>query len=197
MPLNIKKSDFVKSASKPSQYPPTSHPEFFFAGKSNSGKSSMLNAICNRKKLAITSKTPGRTQLINFFLINDCISFVDIPGYGYANTSKKISAAWNDMILNYLASERNIVSMFMAVDIRRGIEELDKKMINLTSSYNININIIITKSDKVSKVKRIEAKREIENELTNFKNVKNIHIFSSKSKEGIKDILEIIEKFSL
>ena len=197
MPLNIKKSDFVKSASKPSQYPPTSHPEFFFAGKSNSGKSSMLNAICNRKKLAITSKTPGRTQLINFFLINDCISFVDIPGYGYANTSQKISAAWNDMILNYLASERNIVSMFMAVDIRRGIEELDKKMINLTSSYNININIIITKSDKVSKVKRIEAKREIENELTNFKNVKNIHIFSSKSKEGIKDILEIIEKFSL
>ena len=197
MPLNIKKSDFVKSASKPSQYPPTSHPEFFFAGKSNSGKSSMLNAICNRKKLAITSKTPGRTQLINFFLINDCISFVDIPGYGYANTSKKISAAWNDMILNYLASKRNIVSMFMAVDIRRGIEELDKKMINLTSSYNININIIITKSDKVSKVKRIEAKREIENELTNFKNVKNIHIFSSKSKEGIKDILEIIEKLSL
>lgn len=196
MPLNIKKSDFVKSASKPSQYPPTSHPEFFFAGKSNSGKSSMLNAICNRKKLAITSKTPGRTQLINFFLINDCISFVDIPGYGYANTSKKVSNAWNDMILNYLASNRNIVSMFMAVDIRRGIEELDTKMINLTSSYNIDINIIITKADKVSKAKKFEMKRKIENELLNYKNVKNINIFSSKSGEGVRDILEIIEKIS-
>ena len=197
MPLNIKKSDFVKSASKPSQYPPTSHPEFFFAGKSNSGKSSMLNAICNRKKLAITSKTPGRTQLINFFLINDCISFVDIPGYGYANTSKKVSNAWNDMILNYLASNRNIVSMFMAVDIRRGIEELDTKMINLTSSYNIDINIIITKADKVSKAKKFEMKRKIENELLNYKNVKYINIFSSKSGEGVRDILEIIEKISL
>ena len=197
MPLNIKKSDFVKSASKPSQYPPTNHPEFFFAGKSNSGKSSMLNAICNRKKLAITSKTPGRTQLINFFLINDCISFVDIPGYGYANTSKKVSNAWNDMILNYLASNRNIVSMFMAVDIRRGIEELDTKMINLTSSYNIDINIIITKVDKVSKAKKFEMKRKIENELLNYKNVKNINIFSSKSGEGVRDILEIIEKISL
>mgnify|MGYP005670746241 CR=1 FL=1 len=197
MPLNIKKSDFVKSASKPSQYPPTSHPEFFFAGKSNSGKSSMLNAICNRKKLAITSKTPGRTQLINFFLINDCISFVDIPGYGYANTSKKVSNAWNDMILNYLASNRNIVSMFMAVDIRRGIEGLDTKMINLTSSYNININIIITKADKVSKAKKFEMKRKIEDELLNYKNVKSINIFSSKSGEGVRDILEIIEKISL
>ena len=101
MPLNIKKSNFVKSAIKPSQYPDDIFPEFFFAGKSNAGKSSMLNRICNRKKLARTSKTPGRTQLINFFLINNKISFVDIPGYGYANTPKNVSASWEKMILNY------------------------------------------------------------------------------------------------
>ena len=101
------------------------------------------------------------------------------------------------MILNYLASNRNIVSMFMAVDIRRGIEELDTKMINLTSSYNIDVNIIITKADKVSKAKKFEMKRKIENELLNYKNVKNINIFSSKSGEGVRDILEIIEKISL
>ena len=101
MPLNIKKSDFVKSATKPSQYPDDIFPEFFFAGKSNAGKSSMLNKICNRRKLAITSKTPGRTQLINFFLINNDISFVDIPGYGFANTPKNVKRSWETMVMNY------------------------------------------------------------------------------------------------
>ena len=196
MSLNIKKSDFVKSASKPSQYPLSSYPEFFFAGKSNSGKSSMLNAICNRKKLARTSKTPGRTQLINFFLVNDCISFVDIPGYGYASTSKKISNTWNDMVIDYLSSKRNIVSMFITIDVRRGIEELDEKMIDLTSNFNIKTNVVITKSDKVSKSSRFQVKRNIEKTLSKQKNVKYISIFSSKSGEGIQEIRDIIEEMS-
>ena len=115
MPLNIKKSDFVKSATKPSQYPDDIYPEFFFAGKSNAGKSSMLNKICNRRKLAITSKTPGRTQLINFFMINDDISFVDIPGYGFANTPKNVKRSWETMVMNYLEHRKNIVSMFIAI----------------------------------------------------------------------------------
>jgi len=196
MSLNIKKSDFVKSASKPSQYPLSSYPEFFFAGKSNSGKSSMLNAICNRKKLARTSKTPGRTQLINFFLVNDCLSFVDIPGYGYASTSKKISNTWNDMVIDYLSSKRNIVSMFITIDVRRGIEELDEKMIDLTSNFNIKTNVVITKSDKVSKSSRFQVKRNIEKTLSKQKNVKYISIFSSKSGEGIQEIHDIIEEMS-
>ena len=196
MSLNIKKSDFVKSASKPSQYPLSSYPEFFFAGKSNSGKSSMLNAICNRKKLARTSKTPGRTQLINFFLVNDCLSFVDIPGYGYASTSKKISNTWNDMVIDYLSSKRNIVSMFITIDVRRGIEELDEKMIDLTSNFNIKTNVVITKSDKVSKSSRFQVKRNIEKTLSKQKNVKYISIFSSKSGEGIQEIRDIIEEMS-
>ena len=196
MSLNIKKSDFVKSASKPSQYPLSSYPEFFFAGKSNSGKSSMLNAICNRKKLARTSKTPGRTQLINFFLVNDCLSFVDIPGYGYASTSKKISNTWNDMVIDYLSSKRNIVSMFITIDVRRGIEELDENMIDLTSNFNIKTNVVITKSDKVSKSSRFQVKRNIEKTLSKQKNVKYISIFSSKSGEGIQEIRDIIEEMS-
>ena len=98
MAFNIKKSCFVKSATKPSHFPDDIYPDYFFAGKSNAGKSSLLNKICNRKNLAITSKTPGRTQLINFFLINNSISFVDIPGYGYANTPKKIIASWDCLL---------------------------------------------------------------------------------------------------
>ena len=109
MAFNIKKSCFVKSATKPSHFPDDIYPEYFFAGKSNAGKSSLLNKICNRKNLAITSKTPGRTQLINFFLINNSISFVDIPGYGYANTPKKIIASWEDMINAYLSTRKKII----------------------------------------------------------------------------------------
>jgi GTP-binding protein len=129
MPLIIKKSDFVKSATNPSHFPDDIYSEFCFAGKSNAGKSSMLNKICNRKKLAITSKTPGRTQLINFFIINNNMSFVDIPGYGFANAPKNIKFSWEKMIINYLENRKNISAMFIAVDIRRGIEKLDKTMI--------------------------------------------------------------------
>jgi len=193
MPLNIKKSNFVKSATEPSQYPEDIFPEFFFAGKSNAGKSSMLNKICNRKKLAITSKTPGRTQLINFFLINNNISFVDIPGYGYANAPKKIAASWENMIFKYLSNRKNIISMFIAVDIRRGIEELDKTMINLCANYNIKVNVIITKSDKVNKSEKIKIIRKTEKDLYSFKNILNIQTFSTKSGEGANEILDILE----
>ena len=148
------------------------------------------------KKLARTSKTPGRTQLINFFLVNDCLSFVDIPGYGYASTSKKISNTWNDMVIDYLSSKRNIVSMFITIDVRRGIEELDEKMIDLTSNFNIKTNVVITKSDKVSKSSRFQVKRNIEKTLSKQKNVKYISIFSSKSGEGIQEIRDIIEEMS-
>jgi len=193
MPLNIKKSNFVKSAIKPSQYPDDIFPEFFFAGKSNAGKSSMLNRICNRKKLARTSKTPGRTQLINFFLINNKISFVDIPGYGYANTPKNVSASWEKMILNYLSNRKNIISMFIAIDIRRGIEELDKSMISLCANYSIKVNVIITKSDKVNKNEKINIRRKTEKDLYNFKNILNIQTFSTRNSDGVSEILGIIE----
>ena len=194
MPLNIKKSDFVKSATKPSQYPDDIYLEFCFAGKSNAGKSSMLNKICNRKKLAITSKTPGRTQLINFFIINENISFVDIPGYGFANVPKNIKMSWESMILNYLENRKNISAIFIAVDIRRGIGDLDKAMIELCQNYNIKIYIIMTKSDKVSKNEKFIMKKKVQKEICNYNNIENVIIFSAKDGEGVRDTLDVIEK---
>ena len=194
MHLNIKKSDFVKSDTEPSHYPEDIYPEFFFAGKSNAGKSSMLNKICNRKKLAITSKKPGRTQLINFFLINNNISFVDIPGYGYANTPKSVSKLWEKMVLNYLSNRKNIAGMFIAIDIRRGVEDLDRSMIDLCSSFDIKSNIIITKSDKVSKNEKMKSKKIVEDEFLTYKNINNINTFSSKNGDGVIDVLKIIEE---
>ena len=196
MPLNIKKSDFVKSATKPSQYPDDVYLEFCFAGKSNAGKSSMLNKICNRKKLAITSKTPGRTQLINFFIINENISFVDIPGYGFANAPKNIKMSWESMVLNYLENRKNIAAIFVAVDIRRGVGDLDKAMIELCQNYNIKICIIMTKSDKVSKSEKFIMKKKAQEEICDYNNVENIITFSAKDGEGVKDALDIIEKLN-
>lgn len=193
MAFNIKKSCFVKSATKPSHFPDDIYPEYFFAGKSNAGKSSLLNKICNRKNLAITSKTPGRTQLINFFLINNSISFVDIPGYGYANTPKKIIASWEDMINAYLSTRKKIICMFIAIDIRRGIEELDKSMINLCLSHNINVNIVMTKSDKVSKSEKTQKRNKTKEHVMSFPNILSVNTFSAKSGDGVDLILSIIE----
>jgi len=193
MAFNIKKSCFVKSATKPSHFPDDIYPEYFFAGKSNAGKSSLLNKICNRKNLAITSKTPGRTQLINFFLINNSISFVDIPGYGYANTPKKIIASWEDMINAYLSTRKKIICMFIAIDIRRGIEELDKSMINLCLSHNINVNIVMTKSDKVSKSEKTQKRNKTKKHVMGFPNILSVNTFSAKSGDGVDSILSIIE----
>ena len=193
MAFNIKKSCFVKSATKPSHFPDDIYPEYFFAGKSNAGKSSLLNKICNRKNLAITSKTPGRTQLINFFLINNSISFVDIPGYGYANTPKKIIASWEDMINAYLSTRKKIICMFIAIDIRRGIEELDKSMINLCLSHNINVNIVMTKSDKVSKSEKTQKRNKTKEHVKGFPNILSVNTFSAKSGDGVDLILSIIE----
>lgn len=193
MAFNIKKSCFIKSATKPSHFPDDIYPEYFFAGKSNAGKSSLLNKICNRKNLAITSKTPGRTQLINFFLINNSISFVDIPGYGYANTPKKIIASWEDMINAYLSTRKKIICMFIAIDIRRGIEELDKSMINLCLSHNINVNIVMTKSDKVSKSEKTQKRNKTKEHVMGFPNILSVNTFSAKSGDGVDLILSIIE----
>ena len=197
MPLQIKNSDFVKSGTKPCHFPDDIYIEYFFAGKSNAGKSSMLNKICNRKKLAITSKTPGRTQLINFFLINKNISFVDIPGYGYANSPKQIVSSWEKMVLDYLSNRKNIAGMFLAIDIRRGLSDLDISMIDLCLGFNIQANIIITKSDKVSKNEKMKMKRDIQDELNSYQNVSNICTFSAENGDGVSDILQILEKTSL
>ena len=194
MSLIIKKSDFVKSATEPTHYPEDIFPEFFFAGKSNSGKSSMLNKICNRKKLAITSKTPGRTQLINYFLINNNISFVDIPGYGYASTPKNIAASWEKMVLNYISNRKFIKSMFIAIDIRRGVEKLDITMINLCSDFDIPANIVLTKSDKVNSNEKTKMKNKTTEDLKNLNNIINVQTFSAKNGDGVKQVLDSISE---
>ncbi len=123
----IKQVDFIKSATKPSQYPEDGLPEIAFAGRSNVGKSSLINCLVQRKSMVKTSSKPGCTQLINFFTVNESLSFVDLPGYGYAKVSKKIRSQWQPMVETYLSCRKNLLGLILLIDIRRDPEkeELD------------------------------------------------------------------------
>ncbi len=189
----VKQTEFVKSAVKPSQYPEGNYPEIAFAGRSNVGKSSLINTLINRKNLVKTSSKPGCTQLINFFKINDELSFVDLPGYGYAKVSKKIRAKWSPMIKNYLSCRNSLVGVVLLMDIRRhpGKEELN--LIQWLEISRIPWLAVLTKADKFSKQKRHKRLELISEDLGVTKD--SVILFSAKSKLGRDIIWNEIDTF--
>ncbi|MCJ7616916.1 MAG: ribosome biogenesis GTP-binding protein YihA/YsxC [Desulfobacterales bacterium] len=188
----IKSSEFITSAVKPSQYPPAVLPEIAFAGRSNVGKSSLINTLLNRKRLVKTSSTPGRTQLINFFLINEKFSFVDLPGYGYAKVPASVQKTWGPMIETYLTSRETLKGIVLIMDIRRmpGNYELD--LMDWFYHYKIPAILILTKADKLSKTKQIKQHLSISKALSVDK--KNLILFSIKSRQGKDDVWDAVEK---
>ena len=145
-------SDFMLSANNIKQFPNDSGIEIAFVGRSNSGKSSAINAILNRRKLAKTSKMPGRTQLVNFFSVRDIDHrIVDLPGYGYAKVSNEIKSDWERMVESYLHSRTSLAGLFITVDSRRGLNDLDKMMLSWTESSSMPTIVLLTKADKISK----------------------------------------------
>lgn len=150
----IRSAVFVKSAVKPSQYPEAVLPEVAFVGRSNVGKSSLINTLLNRKRLVKTSSTPGRTQLINFFDINGAFTFVDLPGYGYAKVPKSVVKTWGEMIETYLSTRQTLKGVVLLMDIRRtpGQDEMD--LISWFQHYAIPTCYVLTKADKFSNQKR-------------------------------------------
>jgi GTP-binding protein len=187
----IKTVVFIKSAVKPSQYPEYDFPEIAFAGRSNVGKSSLINTLIQRRNMVKTSSKPGCTQLINFFLINEELSFVDLPGYGYAKVSKKIRSQWQPMINLYLSQRQSLLGLVLLIDIRRdpGKEELD--MVDWLESHKMPYLVILTKSDKLSKTKQQKRLSSICSQLNREKN--SVILFSAKTKKGRDTILEEIE----
>lgn len=146
----IKAAEFITSAVKPSQYPEALHPEVAFAGRSNVGKSSLINTLVNRKRLVKTSSTPGRTQLINFFAVNDNLSLVDLPGYGYAKVPPAVKRSWGPMIETYLKGRASLKAVVLILDLRRipGIEE--QNFIDWLVRYQRTPILVLTKADKLS-----------------------------------------------
>ena len=182
----IKSAEFVKSAVKPEQYPAGDLPEIAFTGRSNVGKSSLINTLVNRKRLVKTSSTPGRTQLINFFLLNKTFSFVDLPGFGYAKVPASVRRKWGPMIETYLSTRKTLKGVALIMDVRRvpGIQELN--FIEWLYYYNLPSILILTKADKLSKTKQLTQQVTIAKAISVDKD--DLILFSAKSRLG-KDVV--------
>jgi len=163
--MKIKKSEFMISAVSPLQYPEEQLPEFAFAGRSNVGKSSLINMLLNRRGLAKTSSTPGKTQTVNFYNIDDIFRFVDLPGYGFAKVSKTQKATWGKIIETYLKSRENLIEVIQLVDIRHKPSKEDKHMYAWIKEFGFNGIVIATKGDKLGKNQIAKQKQIIRKEL--------------------------------
>ena len=190
--MQIKQADFEKSAVYEKDYPEElGKIEFSFVGRSNVGKSSLINSITGRNKLARTSKTPGRTQLINFFRINNEVFFVDLPGYGFAKVPKAMKAEWGQTMERYLASKRQKL-VFVLLDIRRVPSGEDLEMLEWLEHFEVPFKIIFTKMDKVSNNERSKCMKSIKSKLE-FHN-EDVFFHSSLKNTGKNEILDYIEK---
>lgn len=187
----IKSAEFITSAVKPSQYTPPDFPEIAFAGRSNVGKSSLINTLVNRKRLVKTSSTPGRTQLINFFLVNQAISLVDLPGYGYAKVPKAVRKKWGPMIETYLKTRVALKAVVLILDIRRTPKEEELNFIEWLKLYGNPSIIVLTKADKLSKTKQKKQKTIIADALLTAK--EDLILFSAKTRLGKDAVWAAIE----
>ncbi len=189
--MKITSAEFVTSATKPSQYPPEGSPEIAFAGRSNVGKSSLINVLVNRKRLVKTSSTPGRTQLVNFFDINDSINFVDLPGYGYAKVPASVRKKWGPMIETYLSGRNTLKGVVVILDIRRTPREEEQNLIDWLGHYSIASILVLTKTDKLSKTKLAKQLAVVARTLA--LDAGDLILFSAKSRKGREDVWRAIE----
>ena len=174
--------------------PDNTMPEFAFAGKSNVGKSSLINALMNRKSYARTSAQPGKTQTINFYNINDAFYYVDLPGYGYANANEKVKAQWGVMIEKYLHTSKQLKLVFLLIDIRHAPGKNDIQMYDWVKQMGFEPIIIATKADKIKRSQLDKCLKVIRETLQISKETTMIP-FSSVSKQGREEIYEVIERY--
>ena len=189
--MHVKNATYLTSAVQPKGYPEVEMPEIAFAGRSNVGKSSLINVLVNRKSLVRTSSTPGRTQMLNFFDINEEFLLVDLPGYGFAKVPLSVKKAWAPMILTYLKSRQNLAAVVLLFDIRRIPREEDIQLLDWLEELNIPTIPVVTKADKVNRSQRAKHVKAI-SEATGLP-VDAFTLFSALKREGMEDVWERIE----
>jgi len=189
--MKVTSAEFIKSATKPSEYPAGNFPEVAMAGKSNVGKSSLINTLLNRKNLAKTSSSPGRTQTINFFRVNEEISFVDLPGYGYAKVPLSIREAWKPMVESYLQTRREIRLVVLILDARRGAAPDDMALLDWLDYHGIPCTVVLTKADKLAQIERARQKKALA-EIPLLSG-KNFLFFSAVTGEGKDELWNLIK----
>ena len=195
MKVNTHNADILLSAANKSHYPQDDIPEVALAGRSNVGKSSFINTMLNRKNLARTSGKPGKTQLLNFFNIDDKLRFVDVPGSGYARVSKKEREKWGKMIEEYLTTRENLRAVVSLVDLRHEPSADDVQMYEFLKYYEIPVILVATKADKIPRGKWNKHESMIKKKL-DFDKTDTFIIFSSVNKTGVEEAWDVIFNFS-
>lgn len=188
--------DFVLGVAALKQLPASDRPEIAFAGRSNVGKSSLVNALTGRKTLARTSNTPGRTQQLNFFNLSDALYLVDMPGYGYAKVSKKDRETWQSLMKNYLRGRPSLACAFVLVDARHGLKDSDLEIMKMLDETAVQYRIVFTKSDKTKSEEREKLRNDLKERLKKHPAAyPDVHFTSSVKNLGVEELRAIISGF--
>lgn len=195
--MDIKNSEFVISSATVTQCPQDTKPEYAFIGRSNVGKSSLINMLCNHKGLAKTSATPGKTLLINHFIINKEWYLVDLPGYGYAKRSKSVQQKLEQMIAQYILQRRQLLNVFVLIDIRHDPQQIDREFIDWLGTSQIPFSIIFTKADKLAPTKvRLAAEAYMDKLRDTWEELPPFFVTSAEKKIGRDEVLSYIEEIN-
>lgn len=186
---------FIDSVAQPGQLPPDHGIEIAFAGRSNAGKSSALNALTGRRALARTSKTPGRTRLVNLFALADDKRLVDLPGYGYAAVSGATRERWTRLLGDYLQQRQALRGLVLVVDIRRGLTSLDRQLLNLVVNRPVALHLLLTKADKVGRGPARRTLEQIRQELEEDGVEATLQCFSATRGDGIEDLRGLLDEW--
>lgn len=189
--IAFQQAQFLLSAQKLAQCPPDIGTEVAFAGRSNAGKSSAINTITAQKKLARTSKTPGRTQLLNFFSVGDNQRLVDLPGYGYAKVSKTKRDEWQRHLDRYLRERQSLCGVILLSDIRHPLQEFDRALLDWSSQSELAIHVLLTKSDKLKRGPANSTLLKVRNELKRHP-CATVQLFSSLKRSGLEEAKQVI-----
>lgn len=185
-------AQFIKSANEPGQFVMDAGAEVAFAGRSNAGKSSAINVIVNRRQFARTSKTPGRTRLVNFFSLRDEQRLVDLPGYGFAKVANKMRHHWAELMADYFEMRRSLRGMFLIVDIRRQLTDFDREMLSFADSVGLPTHILLTKTDKLKRGQAAKALLEVRRDIGDAATVQH---FSALNRLGEDEARAKLEEF--
>jgi len=184
---------FLISAAKLSQTPTDEGMEVAFAGRSNAGKSSALNVMCQQKSLARTSKTPGRTQLLNFFSIDEQRRLVDLPGYGFAKVSEQVKKQWQQALADYLENRASLRGVILLVDVRHPMKEFDLQMLEWSNQIGLPVHILLTKADKLGRGAAAKNLQQVRNEIGPFGDGVTAQLFSALKRHGIDEAHEVLD----
>lgn len=187
------RAQFILSAAAPAQFPADSGREVAFAGRSNAGKSSAINVIVNRRQFARVSKTPGRTQLVNFFSLEEGQRLVDLPGYGFARVPEATRRHWGVLLESYFMERRSLVGLMLIVDIRRLLTDFDRQLLEFAEAVDVPVHVLLTKADKLKRGQAASALKQVKNELG--ERAAGAQLFSATARQGLEEARQCLAAF--